>query len=402
MLIDINYFKQRLPSIVNCDIDSLYVPQWFPLCQIFESSSSYSYEDIIDSLAYYRNQNDCDIYFNSDSEGLMIEYIESMDIVVKGLIEKHNIPINKLYYINGAFPVESNIKTYLDYCRENNFTPINLIMSNTWEQQCWYNLNLLKLEFNSSVKIRPKKFISMNGVPRIHRIAMAMLLLEKQLLNKAHYSFSITPQEQLYRGTFDDHFSKIYDNVNDIWENNRNMFPMCLTRQNFNGSSDYQQYYSKDIELFDESYFSLVQETLFTGRERNSKQSGECFNAKHTTFITEKTFRSILLSKPFIMMNRPYCMQKLQDFGYQTFHPYINESYDTIEDDTDRLFAILEEVERLCKLSDSEWLAIQHELLPRVKHNYNKVFNSQIYDIRYDVISQTITSHSKKSNILSN
>jgi hypothetical protein len=398
MLIDINYFKQ-IPRIVNPDISSLYVPPYFPLCKIFEPSSSYSYEDIIDSLAYYRNQNDCNIYFNSNCEGFAIDYIESTDIVVKGLIEKHNIPINRLYYISGAFPVESNIKTYLDYCRENNYTPINLIISNTLEQQGWADLNTnrLKLAFNSSVKERPKKFISMNGVPRIHRTVMTMLLLEKQLLNKAHYSFYITPQEQLNREVFDNHFPKIYNIVNDIWENNRNMFPMYLTRQNFNGGSDYQRCYSKDIELFDESYFSLVQETLFTGREKNSKEpSGECFNAKHTILITEKTFRSILLSKPFIMMNRPYCMQKLQDFGYQTFHPYINESYDTIEDDTDRLFAILNEVERLCKLSDSEWLTIQRELLPRVKHNYNKLFNAQNYDIRYDVTSQTITSHFKK------
>ena len=61
----------------------------------------------------------------------------------------------------------------------------------------------------------------------------------------------------------------------------------------------------------------------------------------------------------------------LREYGFKTFSPYFDESYDNIEDPVVRIETALNEVKRLCSLSDDEWLSIQRELLPIVEYNYN-------------------------------
>ena len=72
-------------------------------------------------------------------------------------------------------------------------------------------------------------------------------------------------------------------------------------------------------------------------------------------FPTEKTYKAIACRKPFIMFSTPWFLKEFRELGYKTFHPYIDESYDNIVDNTQRLFAIVNEVERLCNLSESKF-----------------------------------------------
>jgi hypothetical protein len=66
--------------------------------------------------------------------------------------------------------------------------------------------------------------------------------------------------------------------------------------------------------------------------------------------------------------------------GYQTFHPYINETYDTIIDDEERLEAIYKETERLCTFTDEQWLQWQLNIKPIVEHNYTVLVNKSPKD----------------------
>jgi hypothetical protein len=81
---------------------------------------------------------------------------------------------------------------------------------------------------------------------------------------------------------------------------------------------------------------------------------------------------------PFILMAFPRSLEVLRQQGYKTFSPYINEAYDLIENDEDRAIAIANEIERLCQLSDENWLEIQDALLPRLEHNFNLVTTDRI------------------------
>lgn len=72
-------------------------------------------------------------------------------------------------------------------------------------------------------------------------------------------------------------------------------------------------------------------------------------------FPTEKTYKPIACRKPFIVFSTPFFLKEFRKLGYKTFSPYIDESYDTIEDDNERLNAIVNEIERLCELPDEEF-----------------------------------------------
>ncbi len=63
--------------------------------------------------------------------------------------------------------------------------------------------------------------------------------------------------------------------------------------------------------------------------------------------VTEKTMRSFLFGKPFIVYAAPGFLKMLTDMGFKTFQPFINEDYDLIEDQHLRFAAIQQELLRL-------------------------------------------------------
>lgn len=115
-----------------------------------------------------------------------------------------------------------------------------------------------------------------------------------------------------------------------------------------------------------DSYFSIVNETnYFT-------ELGEGI------FLSEKVFKPILKCHPFILVSRPYSLSKLRELGYKTFSPYIDETYDTIEDDTERLFAIIEEVKRLSNLNSDELSTFLTEAKHIVEYNYKVLTDKKL------------------------
>jgi hypothetical protein len=91
--------------------------------------------------------------------------------------------------------------------------------------------------------------------------------------------------------------------------------------------------------------------------------------------FSEKLFRPVKFKHPFILAARPYSLKVLREYGYKTFHPYINENYDLIENDEERLLAIVEEVKRLCTFNDDQWLTWQKNIKDIVEHNFQVLNN---------------------------
>jgi len=73
------------------------------------------------------------------------------------------------------------------------------------------------------------------------------------------------------------------------------------------------------------------------------------------SFLTEKTYKALACSKPFLMFSTKGFLADLRTTGYKTFSPYINESYDTIDDNEQRLLAVVNEVKRISNLPDNEY-----------------------------------------------
>lgn len=94
-------------------------------------------------------------------------------------------------------------------------------------------------------------------------------------------------------------------------------------------------------------------------------------------FITEKTYRTILMKQPFILFSNPYALKYLKTGGYKTFAPFIDESYDNIENLADRQNAIINEVRRLDRMSDTDFAEMMEQIQEIVTYNYNNLMSKK-------------------------
>ena len=115
------------------------------------------------------------------------------------------------------------------------------------------------------------------------------------------------------------------------------------------------------LKLYEDSYFSLVSETYFF------ENTGRAF--------TEKTFKPIAYTHPFILMGDPYSLVLLKQLGYKTFHPFIDESYDNEPNSVARLKMILHEVDRLSNLTELELFEFIDGVREITIHNYDVLVN---------------------------
>jgi hypothetical protein len=97
-----------------------------------------------------------------------------------------------------------------------------------------------------------------------------------------------------------------------------------------------------------------------------------------TNWITEKTVKNLYIGKPFIVMGGCGTLKKIRSHSFQTFSPWIDESYDNITNNYQRLAAIKREIDRLAKLSYAELEIIHKEMQHILQHNrqtYGKYIN---------------------------
>jgi hypothetical protein len=91
------------------------------------------------------------------------------------------------------------------------------------------------------------------------------------------------------------------------------------------------------------------------------------------SFPTEKIYKSIACRKPFIVFSTPRFLKEFKELGYKTFSPFIDESYDEIDNNIDRLNAIVAEIERLNKLSNHEFNCILIKCKEIARHNFKNM-----------------------------
>lgn len=143
--------------------------------------------------------------------------------------------------------------------------------------------------------------------------------------------------------------------------------------------------YSVEFERHDHMHYPIHLKHYFEKSDINIVFETEPFGPNTIyskngfgSFLTEKTYKAILFKKPFIIVSEQHGLKALRKFGFKTFSPWIDESYDDIEDFDMRLQAILAEIKRLSLLSEDEMSNIIAEVDDIIKHNH-KI----LYDLAY-------------------
>lgn len=103
-------------------------------------------------------------------------------------------------------------------------------------------------------------------------------------------------------------------------------------------SGKYIQTFNEETML--QSWLSVTSESSF---------------AEDSCFLSEKSYKPIAGSHPFMILGNRYSLRRLRELGYKTFHPFIDETYDDL-DTWDRLDAMHRELKRINSFSNIEKL----------------------------------------------
>jgi hypothetical protein len=266
---------------------------------------------------------------------------QDLDVIEKWRIDA-NLPVGSVYYGTGNLIINQvyngNIKCepILDF-------------------EAWNNVN-----FTDVVEYQPiddkNLFLVYNRNPRPHRVNFCIRLLKNEIFERGLVSLGDM---------------KYYNNKTYIVEpHNEYQFNYLKSNSPFVIDSKPDLYYNLACDIttsdYQRTFISVISETLMD---------------KNTLFISEKTWKPIMVGHPFIMLGCKHTLKFLKDLGYKTFDKWINEEYDNIEDDNDRRNAILVELKKLSLKSVDELKNIRNEM--REVCQYNQKHFYVLYKKKY-------------------
>jgi hypothetical protein len=210
-----------------------------------------------------------------------------------------------------------------------------------------------------SKKNKPYKFLYLNGRDRPARRMLFEKIRTTGFLDQSLYSWQnkVVVDEVAANDVFHP-THPLPDYYNQSWAADNDTLTDASDLRNKHLRNDFYRLQWTTSQLipnqYIDTYFGVVQETTHTGYP----------------IITEKIYRHILAGHPFIVAGPPGYYQALKKWGFKTFEPFIDESFDSVEDTDTRFALIASEVQRLCN-SDLDLF------LSEVKHIC--LFNQQHY-----------------------
>jgi hypothetical protein len=309
-------------------------------------------------------------FFECLSEGVMIDDMSMLQSITDSVIHLPNI---QLFYLSGDYQAEMSVKEHFKD------TPIN-----------FQTIGVSHYDYSAKahptydkpyiIGKRDKKFLCFNNVPRQHRIDLLNQIVNHDLLDKSYYSFDCNERE-LHNMVQEQKLSGI--------EKIQYRIPLVLNKTP--ERSNPVNIIEDDLKYFENSYFSLVTETMFYHPHNVYVANGKALHVPGTypgTFVSEKTFKCIRMKHPFIIVGGQGYLAFLKSRGYRTFSPFIDETYDDIEDDRLRMQKIVNEVVRMCNLSDGELVEFTKFAKDIVEHNYRLLENISDFTTLGDLISR--------------
>ena len=248
-----------------------------------------------------------------------------------------------------------------------------------------YNKLMTQTQIPDAVLSTQFKFSALSRNYRAWRLHVYAKLAEKNLLKDFRYSFyNIFPygevryydQETMLKDLTDTNFGEVDSTVTE-WITK---VPYTLDASdnvlNKWGDVTYDAILAADIHLLIETHYDLFY--YVPTQDRVYKRS------LAPSSITEKTNKPIACCKPFIAFSTPYFLEDVHQLGFETFSPYINESYDLETDNQKRLNMIVDEIERITNLPSNEYCTLVENCHSIAVRNQQKLLskkdNSQFND----------------------
>jgi hypothetical protein len=206
---------------------------------------------------------------------------------------------------------------------------------------------------------------------REYRLKFSEMILLEGLVENTALKFSFNDNGVYYQ-------NHVYQNP--VFNINTDLSMLTANSVDSTASADY------DHQDYQSSAIDIVLETLFDDQRIH---------------LTEKTLRPIACGKPFILASTPGSLAYIRDYGFETFHGLIDESYDLIQDPLLRLEAIVKLMKDISTLQTKQKIELYknlHEIAERNKkwfwsddfaHQIVQEFKTN-YEKAYDIAKQSL------------
>lgn len=273
-------------------------------------------------------------------------------------IKQFDLDCKKIYVVVAHEQQKNELDQYFS---QHDIRDINVYSNMFW--LLWPRLKLEHSKFEHQNNI-VKKFSLFSRRYVEWRRNLYLDLLIRNILPECHYTFSnlhpdfddpksIEQMTQNLPSYMDIHKPKIVD-----WLENKLY------------SIEYQDPFDNQISyLIQESAINIVLET-------------HIIEQTNGVTLTEKTYKPILLSRPFLVYGIPDILKMLHKEGFKTFHGIIDESYDSIADENDRRLVLVREIDRINSLSKTDLDSLLHKCQDICEYNRELAYskNRQIPD----------------------
>lgn len=283
----------------------------------------------------------------------------------------NGIPDKKVYLLFADFNLEKNIKSlgveyniiYFNWSHYSKsiecWNSFNLTDWTFWEKDAYFqefgkieetNCSFASYsEFTESISNDKKDFLFFSRHWKVQRL-MIINALQKLGFDKNHLSW----EKSLYEDGVVRKFLEI--------ENNPNLIELMKSESrilDFENINKIAGYGFETKSLYLNSYVSLVTESIFYQEEKDFPSG----------YLSEKIWKPIAHSHPFILIGPANSLDVIRGMGYKTFHPFIDETYDSIEDDDMRMELIINEINKFANKTKNEKDEFLKKVSEIVEHN---------------------------------
>ena len=192
---------------------------------------------------------------------------------------------------------------------------------------------------------RPHRFVCLNRRRRHHRILLTLAISQRW---NSQTLWSLTDASQLQDFV---HIVKTDIGVDD--EKYINSIPKIIdVDETVNDTGC-------NLDIQYRAHMAIVPETMFIESE--------------TIFLSEKAFKPLMTAQPFIVAGSPYTLKMLQTMGYRTFHPIINEDYDSEFNWARRMQMIIDEIDRIAAMDKNQFEEFMFAAADICLHNHQTI-----------------------------
>ncbi len=260
-------------------------------------------------------------FYCENGEPITNNYVDNLKIV-SDIIKSNNID-KKLFTII----YENNSESFLKYLDGFGFDYIFVIKWLLWATpKEFINTNYLAENLN-------KKFLFLNRIQKSHRIELLDFFEKEGILDNSHYSAR--------------------------WKNLSNL------DEDYNSDSVKLRVdiHTHLLNIYQQSYVHIVTETNWSDKSYEIDKM----------FFSEKTFRHLAFNRPFILVGQRNSLNKLKEYGFKTFSPFIDESYDSLNEE-DRMEYIKQIIIDLNNKSNYELYELCKNCEEIFTHNRKRLF----------------------------